>query len=93
MQKGTERGPSKFSLRPCSFIIYINHLAASLHCQYNIFADDLKIYMKVQACNSSLLLSNIAIFQQDIDVLNESKFLDLAAWIIVPVFLLWICIQ
>ena len=26
--------------------------------------------MKVQACNSSLLLSKIAIFQQDIDVLN-----------------------
>ena len=35
-----------------------------------VSADDLKIYMKIQACNSSLLFSNVAIFQQDIDVLN-----------------------
>ena len=37
--------PQGSVLGPILFLIYINHIASSLHCRYKIFADDLKIYM------------------------------------------------
>ena len=36
--------PQGSVLGPILFLIYINHIAANLTCQYKIFADDLKIY-------------------------------------------------
>ena len=58
--------PQGSVLGPVLFLIYINHMASSLNCQYKIFADDLKIYMTIQSNNVSSALNCIALFQQNI---------------------------
>ena len=39
--------PQGSVLGPLLFLLFVNHIAARLTCDYKIFADDLKIYMKL----------------------------------------------
>ena len=39
--------PQGSVLGPILFLIYINHVASNLTCSYKIFADDLKVFMKL----------------------------------------------
>lgn len=42
--------PQGSVLGPVLFLLFVNHIASKLSCRYKIFADDLKIYMKI--CDS-----------------------------------------
>ena len=39
--------PQGSVLGPILFLLFVNHIAANLSCQFKIFADDLKMYMNV----------------------------------------------
>ena len=46
--------PQGSVLGPVLFLIYINHIASALLCNYKIFADDLKIYMCLTKSNQDV---------------------------------------
>ena len=56
--------PQGSVLGPILFLVYINHIAANLSCQYKIFADDLKIYTCISNPDSAKS------FQTDINHLH-----------------------
>ena len=58
--------PQGSVLGPILFLVYINHIAATLTCQYKIFADDLKIY----ACINNT--GDTTAFQEDINRLHST---------------------
>lgn len=61
--------PQGSVLGPTLFLIYINFVAHGLTCKYKIFADDLKIYQKINKTTPSLTLLDIASVQRDVDLL------------------------
>ena len=61
--------PQGSVLGPILFLIYINHIAVNLSRKYKIFADDLKIYMKVSHDSTASYESDISASQKDIDIL------------------------
>lgn len=62
--------PQGSVLGPILFLIYISHVAANLSCKRKVFADDLKIYMKVSY--DELYQVDTFMFQRDIDTLHAT---------------------
>ena len=61
--------PQGSVLGPILFLVYINHVASSLSCSYKIFADDLKVFIKLD--NDKHNTSEEAL-QKDIDLLHST---------------------
>ena len=64
--------PQSSVLGPTLFLVFVNHIAAHLSCQYKIFADDLKIYLKVSSPNSDNHLQHAQTCQNDINILERT---------------------
>ena len=64
--------PQGSVLGPVLFLLFINHIASKLTCKYKIFADDLKIYMKVS--DPAMLDHDRKVHQcqSDISMLNDT---------------------
>lgn len=60
-------GPGSSVLGPILFLLYINHIASNLTCSYKIFADDLKVFMKLDFDDPSTSSKHL---QRDIDMLH-----------------------
>ena len=61
--------PQGSVLGPLLFLIFINFLPASIICNCKIFADDLKIYLKVRRTPLLDTAADISACQRDIDTL------------------------
>ena len=59
--------PQGSVLGPLLLLIYVNHLPVSIVNNCKLFADDLKIYLKVSSDNSSSLVRDLSSCQHDID--------------------------
>ena len=57
---------------PVLFLLFVNHIASKLTCKYKIFADDLKIYMKICDPMTSDYHSNALQCQADISLLHKT---------------------
>ena len=64
--------PQGSVLGPILFLIYINHIASGLSCQYKVFADDLKIYMRVSHANANCYDQDVKLVQSDINTLQST---------------------
>ena len=64
--------PQGSVLGPILFLIYINHIASGLSCHYKIFADDLKIYMRVNHVNVDCYDQDAKLIQTDISTLQST---------------------
>ena len=64
--------PQGSVLGPVLFLVYINHVAHNLACDYKIFADDLKIYMCIDSKNP--LGTPTQQLQADINQLHATAF-------------------
>ena len=54
------------------FIIFVNHMPSFLSNKCKLFADDLKLYLKVRHSSAQQLATDLSSCQQDIDVLNRA---------------------
>ena len=63
--------PQGSVLGPILFLIFVNCIASRVSCSYKIFADDLKIYMKVRHDSEFNLTLDTNTCQQDINILHE----------------------
>ena len=65
--------PQGSVLGPVLFLLYVNHIASKLTCCYKIFADNLKIYMKI--CDGAALDydDKVQQCQSDISLLNRTS--------------------
>lgn len=63
--------PQGSVLGPILFLIFVNHIASTLRCCYKIFADDLKVYMKIQHDNAPHYTSDTQACQGDITALEH----------------------
>ena len=61
--------PQGSVLGPILFLLYINHIASNLTCSYKVFADDLKIFMKLDKVSP---LTSAHDLQRDIDLLHTT---------------------
>ena len=61
--------PQGSVLGPILFLVYINHVASELTCSHKIFADDLKVFMKLDKEDPLLSTKNL---QKDIDLLHTT---------------------
>ena len=61
--------PQGSVLGPILFLLYINHIASNLTCSYKIFADDLKIFMKLENDGPQVSAEYL---QRDIDTLHST---------------------
>lgn len=61
--------PQGSVLGPILFLLYINHIAINLTCSYKIFADDLKIFMKLHQDCPMISAQQL---QKDIDLLHST---------------------
>ena len=64
--------PQGSVLGPNLFLIFVNHIASNLTCQYKIFADDLKIYMKIRHDSAVDHLHDSQLCQADISLLQRT---------------------
>ena len=65
--------PQGSVLGPILFLVFVNHIAANLSCKYKIFADDLKIYMKMNHSSHDEYKASINSSQKDIDTLLSTS--------------------
>ena len=63
--------PQGSVLGPLLFILYINHLPDLLKCKCKIFADDLKIYLKIRHQSQVDTHMDVRLVQDDIDKIFE----------------------
>ena len=63
--------PQGSVLGPILFLVFINNIAANLTCSYKIFADDLKIYMRMRHDSNENHSADKDICQRDITTLHE----------------------
>ena len=63
--------PQGSVLGPILFLIFVNCIADHLSCSYKIFADDLKIYMRVRHDSDANLTSDTNLCQHDITTLQN----------------------
>jgi len=61
--------PQGSVLGPILFLIFVNNIAANLTCQYKIFADDLKMYMRIRHDCVSHHQEDLRLCQEDINTL------------------------
>ena len=61
--------PQGSVLGPILFLIYVNFLARGIKCKFYIFADDLKIYLRIRFCDASSTLVDLAAAQHDINLI------------------------
>ena len=61
--------PQGSVLGPILFLLYINHIISNLTCSYKIFADDLKIFMKLEKESP---LASAKQLQDDINSLHHT---------------------
>ena len=64
--------PQGSVLGPILFLVFINHIASGLTCQYKIFADDLKIYMRINHTTADTYTHDVRRCQTDIDTLQTT---------------------
>lgn len=64
--------PQGSVLGPILFLVFINHIASHLSCQYKIFADDLKLFMRVNFSTTELYRRSIDHCQSDISKLENT---------------------
>ena len=70
--KGVRSGvPQGSVLGPILFLIFINHICSTLQCYYVLFADDLKLYVKLRF-RPDFQNIDIALFQHDLDIINKT---------------------
>ena len=62
--------PQGSVLGPILFLLFVNHIAANLSCQFKIFADDLKMYMNVCGPDSQNYADTTTKCQSDISTLH-----------------------
>ena len=63
--------PQGSVLGPSLFLILVNHIRSKLSCRYKIFADDLKMYMKICHDDESDYRRDSQMCQSDIDTLQR----------------------
>ena len=68
VQSGVPQGSV---LGPILFLIFINHLPSFLLNKAKLFADDMKMYLKVRNGSTGQLLDDLSSCQHDIDILHE----------------------
>ena len=61
--------PQGSVLGPILFLIFVNHIAENLTCQYKIFADDLKLYMRIRHDCVAHHQDDLRLCQEDINTL------------------------
>ena len=74
--------PQGSVLGPILFLIYVNHVASNLSCHYKVFADDLKMYMKIRHNPQASFVVDSQVGQRDIDMLQNTA----ESWCQVSVF-------
>ena len=63
--------PQGSVLGPILFLVFINHIANTLNSSYKIFADDLKVYIKIGHDSDADYALSSQLFQRDITALQE----------------------
>ena len=69
--QGSVLGPT-----PTPFLVFVNHIASTLTCRYKIFADDLKMYLKIGHDIPDHYASDSRVCQNDISTLQHTA----ASW-------------
>ena len=64
--------PQGSVLGPLLFLIFVNHIAVNLSCCYKIFADDLKIYMRIRYASVANYTFDVNLCQTDIITLQHT---------------------
>ena len=64
--------PQGSVLGPILFLLFVNHIAANLTCQFKIFADDLKLYMNICGPDEANHAESVRKCQSDITTLNQT---------------------
>ena len=68
--------PQGSVLGPILFLVFVNNIASNLVCQYKIFADDLKMYLKIRHDSPANHAQDSQVCQRDITTLHRTA----AAW-------------
>ena len=68
--------PQGSVLGPILFLVFVNNIASDLVCQYKIFADDLKIYLKIRHDSPANHAHDSQVCQRDITTLQHTA----ASW-------------
>ena len=63
--------PQGSVLGPLLFIIFVNHLNSFILNKSKLFADDMKIYLKIRRADEDLLAADLSSCQRDIDALHR----------------------
>ena len=72
----TSRVPQGSVLGPILFLVFVNHIASKLVCQYKVFADDLKMYLKIRHDTPANHAHDSQVCQRDITTLQRTA----ASW-------------